>query len=165
LSSTGQTEVKLCQTVKAVVVMSLLMFILAVSGCLVRKDSPAPGCVEYWGLAPMGGCFGKTAILDLAVDPEIDCLTIEVNNCNGGVLEVRNACGEPFVIGGLEIEPSDSAVSLDLLRIENGQYLLTYAEGNFGRYVPPEDEGVEMWGTLGAREIRVSFTKTKELCQ
>jgi hypothetical protein len=67
-------------------------------GCLVKNDSPAPGCVEYWGPAPMGGCFGKTAILDLKVEPQTECLEIAVNNCNGGILEVSNACAEMLVL-------------------------------------------------------------------
>lgn len=111
----------------------------------------------------MGGCFGKTVILDLEVEPEIDCLTIEVNNCNGGVLEVRNSCREPLVLGGVEINPSDGTASLEVSK-EDGQYLLTQTAGNFAQYIPQADEEIEVWGTLGDQKIKVSFTKTKELC-
>jgi hypothetical protein len=112
----------------------------------------------------MGGCFGKTVILDLQVEPHLDCLTIEVNNCNGGVLEVRNACSETLLLGGLEIAPLEGPVSLDVVKGEDGQYLLTRTGSNFAEYTPQEDERIEIWGTLGQQEIRVSFTKTKELC-
>jgi hypothetical protein len=47
---------------------------------------------------------------------------------------------------------------------EDGQYLLTRTGSNFAEYTPQEDERIEIWGTLGQQEIRVSFTKTKELC-
>ena len=74
------------------------MLMLVLAGCIVTKDSPAPGCRETLGFAPVGGCLGKTVILDLDVEPEVECLAIGVNNCNGGVLEVRNACSEALVL-------------------------------------------------------------------
>jgi len=141
-----------------------LVLMLLMSGCIVRKDSPAPGCIEYWGIPPIGGCSGKTVIQDLQVEPEVDCLTVEVNNCNGGVLEIKNACGERLVLGGVEIEPSDGLVSLDVLKKESGQYLLAETASNFALYIPREDERIEIWGTLGSQKVKVSFTKTKELC-
>ena len=139
--------------------------LLAVSilGCLMKTDSPAPGCIEYWGPAPMGGCFGKTAILDLRVEPVHECLEIRVNNCNGGVLEVTNTCDEMFILSHATIHPGERHVSLDLDR-EDGVYVLEPADGNFSDYVPVEDESVEVWGTLGAEEVRISFLKTKGLC-
>ena len=148
--------------------MVLLLFLavaLFASGCAVRKDSPAPGCVEYWGFPPMGGCAGKTVIQNLRVEPDLDCLTIEVNNCNGGVLEVRNACSEMLVLGGVEIEASTGPVSLDVQKGESGEYHLVETASNFALYVPQENERIELQGDLGAQEVKISFTKTKELCQ
>jgi hypothetical protein len=153
---------KLSGMSKSSLIVVLLLSIF-VGGC-VKEDSPAPGCVEFWGPAPMGGCFGKTVILDLKVEPEIDCLTVEVNNCNGGVLNVVNDCSAPLVLGGVEIEPSDGLVSLDVLEKDDGQYLLTYTGGNFALYTPQEDERIEVEGILDGQRVKVSFTKTKELC-
>jgi hypothetical protein len=141
----------------------VLVASLLLAGCLVKKDSPAPGCVEYWGPAPMGGCFGKTAILDLQVEPEMECLQISVNNCNGGVLEVSNSCAEMLVLGQITIHPGERNVTLDLDR-ENGEYFLKPSDSNFSEYLPPEDEPVEIVGTMGALEVRITFTKTSELC-
>jgi hypothetical protein len=143
------------------ILVPLLFMLLA--GCLVKKDSPAPGCIEYWGPAPMGGCFGKTAILDLQVEPENKCLEITVNNCNGGVLEISNACREIFVLSSVTVHPSERHVSLDLDK-QDGEYVLTPTEGNFSDYVPLEDESVEIWGMLGGQEVKISFVKTRELC-
>ncbi len=39
---------------KLLVLLSLLGTAVA---CGIKKDSPAPGCVEYWRLAPVGGLF------------------------------------------------------------------------------------------------------------
>ena len=150
---------------KRAIRLLFLVLMLFLSGCAVRKDSPAPGCVEYWGFPPMGGCAGKTVIKDLRVEPDLDCLTIEVNNCNGGVLEVRNACSEVLALGGVEIEPSTGPVSLDVQKEESGEYLLVETASNFALYVPQENERIELQGTLGAQEVKISFTKTKELCQ
>jgi len=141
----------------------VLLVSVLLTGCLVKEDSPAPGCIEYWGPAPMGGCFGKTAILDLQVEPEMECLQISVNNCNGGVLEVSNSCAEMLVLSRITIHPGERNVTLDLDR-ENGEYFLRPTDSNFSEYLPPEDEPVEILGIMGALEVRIAFTKTSELC-
>jgi hypothetical protein len=142
-----------------------LILLALTAGCGVKKDSPAPGCIEYWGLAAMmGGCAGTTAILDLQVEPVLDCLVVEVNNCNGGVLEVTNRCTETLVLGGVEIEPDEYSVSLDVLEKQEDSYLLIENYSNFSDYLPAQDEAVTVLGTLGDRPIRVTFIKTKALC-
>ena len=156
---------KLPDIKKPLLTVSVLLLLLGTAvACGIKKDSPAPGCIEYWGLAPMGGCFGKSVIMDLKVEPAIDCLTIEVNNCNGGILEVSNLCNEPLFLGGVEIKPSERNVGLDVLGQEDGRYTLTYTASNFSDYIPQEDEAIEVLGSLGDQTVRVSFTKTKELC-
>lgn len=138
--------------------------ILLLPACIVVRDSPAPGCVERIGIPlTVGGCFGKTAILDLVVEPPIKCLSVTVNNCNGGVLWVRNNCSETLTLGGVSIAPQSSA-TLDVA-LEGGRYVLVYAGGNFSTYVPAVDERIEITGTLGERSLRVSFTKTAKLCE
>ncbi len=141
----------------------VLLVSVLLTGCFVKKDSPAPGCIEYWGLAPTGGCFGKTAIIDLQVEPEMECLQISVNNCNGGVLEVSNSCAEILFLSRITIHPGEDNVGLDLVR-ENGEYFLERADSNFSQYVPSQDEPVEILGMMGAVEVRITFTKTSELC-
>jgi hypothetical protein len=148
---------------KGWLVTMICMLAVAAAGCLVKNDSPAPGCVEYWGPAPMGGCFGKTAILDLKVEPQLECLEITVNNCNGGILEVSNACTQMLVLGHITVEPGETNVGLDLDR-QNGEYVFKSSDSNFSEYAPSEDEFVEIRGLLGAQEVRISFVKTKELC-
>jgi hypothetical protein len=149
---------------KPTVWIAVASLMLLLGGCIVVKDSPAPGCVEFIGFSSVGGCFGKTAILGLAVEPENECLTIAVNNCNGGVLEVHNACDETLVLGGVEI-PSSDRVSLDVVEGDDGEYRLTGVSSNFSDYVPEADRKVEVAGTLGEQEIRLAFTKTARLCE
>jgi hypothetical protein len=144
-------------------VLTAALIAALLSGCAITKDSPAPGCVERVGLPMMGGCFGKTAILDLTVEPATDCLAISVNNCNGGVLDVRNNCDEPFVLGGVEIPPQEYVI-LDAVA-KDGEYTLQEASSNFTAYVPDTDTSVEFVGQLGEQEIRVAFTKTAALCE
>jgi hypothetical protein len=148
---------------KSWLVTIMCLLAVAAAGCLVKKDSPAPGCVEYWGPAPMGGCFGKTAILDLKVEPQTECLEIAVNNCNGGILEVSNACAEMLVLNQITVHPGERHVGLDLDR-QNDEYVFKSSGSNFSEYVPSEDEFVEIRGMLGAQEVKISFLKTKELC-
>jgi hypothetical protein len=119
--------------------------------------------VKTIGVGVIGGCFGKTVILDLTVEPEIACLSIAVNNCNGGVLEVQNRCGELLVIEGAEM-PADEYLILDVAR-ENGRYVPLVTNTNFSDYIPAVDEQVEMMGQLGGQEIKLSFIKTAALCE
>jgi hypothetical protein len=142
---------------------TVLLIVLLLSGCMVVKDSPAPGCVERVGIGMMGGCFGKTAILDLTVEPEHECLEITVNNCNGGVLEVQNNCVDGLVLGQVKVPPSGS-VSLDVVE-ENGTHSLIETYSNFSEHVPATDQSIEIAGTLGSQEIKIAFTKTAELCE
>lgn len=149
---------------KPLLILSLLLLLLSFTvGCVVVEDSPAPGCVKYWGIPPIGGCSGKSAVINLTVEPTIDCLQIEVNNCNGGVLDVSNHCNETFVLGRVEIGPQEYAV-LDVLGEEDGDYLLTKIDSNFSNHIPQENETIELTGTLGDQEVQVQYIKTKELC-
>lgn len=141
----------------------LILLLSAAIGC-VRKDSPAPGCIKYWGMRPIGACFGKSVIMDLRVNPAIGCLSISANNCNGGVLEVDNQCDLPFAIGGVEVGASQRA-TLDVKEREDGHHALSRAASNFSSYVPEESERIELLGSLGGREVRVSFIKTGKLCE
>ncbi len=133
--------------------------ILLLSGCLVKRDSPAPGCVEYWGPAPIGGCQGKTVIQDLQTADVPDCVTVNVNNCNGGVLEVDNACGKPVVLDGVPIDRITS-VSLDVVDSNT----LTVTHSNFSSFVPEQDTSVVIQGQLSENKFILSFTKTAPLC-
>ena len=144
-------------------IVASLLFIGLLSGCIVVRDSPAPGCVKTIGVGVIGGCFGKTVILDLIVKPEIECLSIAVNNCNGGVLEVQNHCGEVLVIEGAEI-PAEEYLILDVTR-DDGRYVPLVTNTNFSDYTPEVDERVEMRAELGGQEIEVSFVKTAPLCE
>ena len=141
-----------------------LLLLVIVSSCGVKKDSAAPGCIEYRGFAGMGGCQGKTAILDLSLEPASDCLQITVNNCNGGVLEVDNECAAPFLIAGAEIPAGEHNVSLDLAIDPAGDEQLVPIASNFSDYAPDEDRPVSMQGTMGDQVFTLSFTKTAPLC-
>jgi len=143
----------------------IIMCLLAVAavGCTVKKDSPVPACIEYWGPSPIGGCFGTTAILDLKVEPQLECLEITANNCNGGILEVSNTCAEMLALSQITIHPGERHVGLDVDK-QNGEHVLIMVDSIFSLYVPEEDELVELQGMLGAQEVRISFIKTKELC-
>ena len=146
------------RSIKSTVPLLVTSLVLLLSGCMVTKDSPAPGCVESIGFPMIGGCFGKTAILDLTIEPEHECLDITVNNCNGGVLEVRNSCPETLVLGQVEIPPSDY-VSLDVVEEENGAYSLSQVSSNFSDYIPQENKNIVITGLLGSQEIKVTFRR------
>jgi hypothetical protein len=93
----------------------------------------------------------------------MECLQVSVNNCNGGILEVSNSCAEILFLSRITIHPGETNVGLDLAR-ENDEYFFQRADSNFSEYIPAEDEPVEILGMMGAVEVRITFTKTAELC-
>jgi hypothetical protein len=119
--------------------------------------------VKYIGLAPMGGCAGKHAIVDLKADAP-DCLRISMNNCNGGVLEIQNTCADAFLLGGNMILPGEMA-SLDIRDDGVGNYSLLRNYSNFSSFLPAYDIPVRAAGDLGGRKIQFSFIKTGPLCE
>ena len=148
-----------------IVLVSLIVItFIALPGCIITEDSPAPACIKYIGIPTIGGCFGKSAILELRVQPAVDCIRIEVNNCNGGVLEVTNLCQQPFTLGGIEISPSDHAVLEVRGRQQDGSYTLTRGTSNFSQYIPEKNELITVSGKLGNQEVKVTYIKTKKLC-
>jgi hypothetical protein len=127
------------------------------------SESPTPGCVKWIGFRPKGGCFGKTAIVDLEIRGASDCLSVQVNNCNGGVLKIYNTCTEIFLIEKIEIPP-DGLMTLDLRENYKGVVELFRTSGNFSGYAPVEDQHMIFNGTIGDGVVGVSFTRTRLLC-
>jgi hypothetical protein len=139
--------------------LAAILTILFLAGCV--EDSPAPGCAKGFG---MGGCFGKTIITDLQVEPELDCLEIGTNNCNGGVLEVRNTCQGTFVLEGVKIAPSDSA-TFDIQLTQDGGCTLVEIYSNFSELELSEDLPVSFTGSLDGEQIDIRYTRTAPLCE
>jgi hypothetical protein len=150
--------------VRLVPIILLLIAAVTACGCIIVRDSPAPGCIKYIGIPTMGGCSGKTAIINLNIEPKPECIKIEVNNCNGGVLEISNRCTVPLVIGGISIAPQELHASLDIESNKDGRCTLIRTSTNFSRYIPAANEKIDLSGKLGEQAIRVSFTKTAKLC-
>lgn len=143
-------------------IIAISACLLFLSGCILN-DSPAPGCRETIGIPMMGGCSGKTAIVDLEVESAPECVVIEANNCNGGVLQIRNTCSEALSLDKIVIDPSDS-ISLDVKEVE-GSIEMIAAHGNFSEYIPEDDTRIELTGVVGLEPIKFAFTKTKPLCK
>ena len=141
----------------------LTLALLLVLGCRLfggGEKSPAPGCNQGLG----GGCFGRTVIQDLVVEPEVECLRIKANNCNGGVIETYNGCESLLVLGDHEIEPGDYP-AFDLVENGDGSFRLVEVDSNFSEYMPVEDKQVTITGFFDDRPLTITFTKTAPLCE
>jgi len=149
--------------VKIGILLIILSFLLLLSACII-KDSPAPGCIEYVGFAPMGGCNGKTIITDLVLEGFPECVQVSVNNCNGGVLEVQNNCSETLKLNGVEI-PADSSDSLDIWPAADDRFELIKISSNFSDFSPSTDQRIEIIGSLDHHTVRLAFIKTAPLCE
>ena len=147
-----------------ILILTGIIFGFYLSGCVITKESPAPGCIEYVGVPIAGGCFGRTVILDIQVEPEIECLEARANNCNGGVFEIINDCDEEVFLEGFRIAPS-SRITFDVAESEDGNFSFTEIWTNFSEYIPEEDTTVKMNGSMNDQEIMITFLKTKALCE
>jgi len=131
---------------------------------VVIKDSPAPGCIQYApGMSQMGGCFGKAIIKDLNVRPRIRCLSVGVNNCNGGIIEISNKCEEEFIIGDTKIK-NDGYAYFELSRDNNNNVYINQPGNNCARYKPAIDDQLSITGFVGDKSVTISYTKTAPLC-
>ena len=142
-----------------------LATISMLSGCFIITNSPAPGCVT--SIDPlMGGCSGKTILSHLNVTPEIACLNIGVNNCNGGILEIKNSCSHDFKVAGITIRPSHK-MSFDVVKKSSSDttFSLKESDGNFSRYQVKTNKKISFSALLGTKPVQVSFTKTAPLCE
>ncbi len=143
-------------------IFTLLTCLLLLNSC-AYQDSPAPGCVEGGLFPSSGGCFGKTAIVDLALVSTPNCMRIEANNCNGGVLEIRSTCAENIHLGEIVILPSASTI-LDVRESEEGLTVFE-TDTNFSQYKPEDNKKITILGAIGSQPIQITYTKTKPLCK
>ncbi len=142
------------------VFFALLLLALSCS-FLASEKSAAAGCNKS---IAMGSCFGTTAIIHLSVDPVVECLKVEADNCLGGLLDVKNSCQESFTLEEIEIPPSVSS-TFELVEEDNGQISLIEFQDYHTEYMPDENKSVVFIGMLGNQEIELKFTKTVPLCE
>jgi hypothetical protein len=142
----------------------ILIGLLLTASCIMISDSPAPGCKKYLGCAPMGGCLGKTVIQDLVVEGAPECLIITVNNCNGGVITIQNACEDSLYFEEVSIDPGEYAI-LDIEEKNGGGFAGKRISSNFSEFIPQSDQTITLSGRIGEWKLFISFTKTAPLCK
>jgi hypothetical protein len=149
--------------IKIGILLTILGPLLLLSGCIV-KDSPAPGCIEYIGFAPVGGCNGKTIITDMVLEGFPECVQVRVNNCNGGVLEVNNSCSQSLLLDGIEI-PAGASYSVDIQPTNDGKFELVPVPSNFSEFIGLTDQNIEITDSVGDQNLLLTFIKTAPLCE
>jgi len=136
-----------------------IIFTLIICGCLCGQDSPAPGCGTRMPFA-MGGCFGESIVKDFVLGDAPDCLKARPNNCNGGVVELDNACRGNVTLGGVTVGRHES---IELVR-EGGAVRAARSNGNFASYSPDMDDTLSEEGYADDVRFTITYTKTKPLC-
>lgn len=148
---------------KLTIGIGVMIVFFSIISCITTRDSPAPGCIQRIGCSPMGGCFGKTIIQDLQLENAPACLQVNINNCNGGVIDVNNTCEDRLTLGGTVIEAGESA-TFDM-RQDGVEFSLIRIASNISEFVPSSDQAIELNGKLGDQRVMISFTKTAPLCE
>lgn len=140
-----------------------LASLIVIAGCNVYPDSVPPGCKKYF-FPRATGCFATNKIIDLNVEPKISCLDIYANNCIGPFLTIKNSCSDAFVVyEDVSIQP-DSAVRFDIVSRPNGKFTLAEPPANGTVAIPAENQDIEIYGSLGAEQVKISLTRTKAFC-
>ena len=135
--------------------------LVTTAACISLKEkSPAPGCRRSFG---MGGCNGKTIIKDVTFGPQIDCLIITGDNCNGGILDVRNRCDEDLVIND-QIISAGEYCSFDVTEGAEGQYDLLLVDHNISLFTPEQDIPITFNANMGEQQIIIHFVKSAPYC-
>lgn len=119
----------------------------------------APGCIDTTSI---GGCFGQHIIKSAKVSSLINCLEFEINNCNDGVIEVRNDCKTNLTINNKSF-PENYFV-IDVSRGSAGELIINYADGNFSNYKPQKDDPIELLIKIGGKQTILKYIKTGPLC-
>ena len=151
--------------------LPVVLVAVMISGCIDPPESnEAPGC----GFTLFGtGCYGKHIIKDFVVEPEFECLKIDVNNCNNGELEIVHNCTEDVTIGGLGIDPMEINEQgsymyvynyIDAYRTSTGELAVNFTQGVGDPYKPAFNDSITIDGKVGDREFQISYVKTKALC-
>lgn len=109
-----------CMDIKNILLVSVIVSCFPLTGCVT---SPAPGCSFYLIPGPTG-CFGKTAVSNVSLNPENQCIKLQVNNCLGGSIRVDNKCNEDLNIAGMHISKSDRGTIEVSQLIEGGAQTL-----------------------------------------
>lgn len=171
------------ELVKYGFLIGTLCMIIFFSGCIEGCDNPAPGCCPSFGAT---GCFGKSVILNsegkqkfyLYPSPKINCLDIEVNNCNGGVLEVSNKCEEKIYFEDYEIPSCFKNVTLkngtivqncypvgiEIIRDKEGNLDIIKSSSNAAEYNPSKNDTIVLDISWGQNKSTLTFIKTAMLC-
>lgn len=160
--------------VRILILMSLTAIIF-ISGCIKVRDSPAPGCITYFPqqLTPIGGCFGKHVIQDVRLNPEIECLLVRPNNCNGGTFDIENNCEEEVTVEGHRIRPyryeyspgefTHGDYSIEVIKTAEG-YVVNKSRGNFATSPPEQDTTFNISGKVGEQIFSLTYVHTGPLC-
>ena len=108
--------------------------------------------------------MGKNIIKDSKISKEISCLRLEVNNCNGGVIDITNSCGVDLVINDKVMTGNGTYFSIDPTRGTSGVLSVNYSDGNFSAYKPAKDDIIELTIKAGNEQAILKYTKTGPLC-
>lgn len=152
------------------ILIGLIILVVLISGCLRDEDiirqatedyggeivEKAPGC-EGAGISPTG-CLGKSLIKDIKVEPTVECLKVEANNCNGGILEIDNKCADDLEVGSKTVRAGSFRL-IEFVRDGAGDIRVIEPEGNPDSYNPEKEDTLSAKGKLGETEVIISYTK------
>ncbi len=120
-----------------------------------ETQQTAPGCNGGGGIT---GCLGKSFIRNASLEPAFNCVRLDPNNCNGGVLGVENHCEDDLTIGGVVVAAGEFK-NVELVREAGGAVAVVEPEGNFDSYNPETADELGVYGTLGAQAVQLSYVK------
>ncbi len=148
---------------RQVVILALFTLLaIVVTSCKPYDYNLPPGCQQSY---IMGGCFAVNLIRDIEVTPQMDCLKVESFSCNGPYLSITNSCEETLLIYDNVLILNDSQEQLfDIVPRSFGKFGLAQANFSAGTIPPLEDQSIELYGSIGLKNVKIALTRTKPSC-
>lgn len=136
---------------KIIIYVSFLITFSIGFWVILLISSLPPGCIN---LPIYNGCFSKSLITNLSINPLIPCINFEINNCNYPLrIIIINKCNSSIIIQGEELGPN------------NRTFIPRDFYWSLNHLKPPkEDEFYKFDCSYEKLNFTISFVYTKELC-
>lgn len=172
--------------VRLTAILGGILLLFALTSCidLSNPEYEAPGCTKSINWLPnalsagYSTCNGKSIIVkeSLEILPEIPCMSVNVNNCKNGIINLVNRCPCDIIIGNVNISSEcydfnhDGNLTcingngIELILLGNGSTTANKVDGIYSNYTVEENLRLSINGTVGNRTFTISYVKTRPLC-
>lgn len=131
----------------------------------INKEEMPPGC---YSMKVAGGCFGKNTNLNFYLSPKLpECITVESSDCQCAQLWIDNSCpqDDKITIQGVPIARGNTYLLFELDGETNEVVRVAPGNGQYWGDYPIQDEEILLNMKINNEIYKISYTRTKQLCE